>query len=57
MIRTAIACRLSLPEPAGPPRPNESHPLAAFYRRHLAVRSSDGEMGDKLPAVACAGRY
>jgi hypothetical protein len=57
MIRTALACRLTLPEPAGPPRPNESHPLAAFYRRHIAVRSSDGEVGDKLPAVACAGQY
>jgi hypothetical protein len=57
MIRTAITCRPRLPEPAGPPRPNQSHPLAAFYRIHLAVRSGDGEAGHNLPAVACAGQY
>jgi hypothetical protein len=48
--------RTVLPDPAAPPRPDATHPMAAFYRRAAPCRYGDCSDGE-LPEVASAGQY
>jgi hypothetical protein len=45
--------RPRLPEPEGPPRPEDGHPLAGFYK----LPHNCGGGGEKLPEAASGGRY